>query len=315
MADWRRQLAELDRTTPDREAIRRRFDEGARFPDPIEARREPRIAVIVFAAVIAIAGMAFLFVTFRNYPRLSQPAVGGTGVGSTTAATAPPCPVTDSPVLGEDGVSFTTDCLAIVAHRPTTITGKTGGDGVDHALLVCSDKDCNEASQIAGTDVTTGPGPLELTLPGLEPGTYFFEDPVHPDTANGTLYVVDEPAAAATGSASPTAAAAPPCPVTDSPALGEAEVGSSFNNDCLAIVAHRPTTITMKAGGDGVEHSLLVCSDKDCNEASQIAGTDVKTGPALFVLNLPGLEPGTYFFEDPVHPDTANGTLYVVQGS
>jgi hypothetical protein len=313
MTDWRRQLAELDRTAPDREAIRRRFDEGSRFPDPIEARREPRIAVIAFAAVIAIAGMALLFVAFRNNPDLSQPASAGTSPASATASTAPPCPVTDSPVLGEDGVSFTTDCLAIVAYRPTTITGKTGVG--DHALLVCSDKDCNEASQIAGTDVTTGPAPLELILPGLEPGTYFFEDPVHPDTANGTLYVVDEPATAATGSASTTAAAEPPCPFTDSPMLGETEAGSTFNTDCLAIVANRPTTITMKAGGDGVEHSLLVCSDKDCNEASQIAGTDVKTGPALFTLNLPGLEPGTYIFEDPVHPDTANGTLYVVQGS
>jgi hypothetical protein len=314
MADWRRQLAELDRTAPDREAIRRRFDEGSRFPDPIEARREPRITVIAFAAVIAMAGMALLFVAFRDDPGLSKPASAGTGPASATAATAPPCSVTDSPVLGENGVTFTTDCLAIVAYRPTTITGKTGGTG-DHALLVCSDKDCTEASQIAGTDVTTGPAPLELALPGLEPGTYFFEDPDHPDTANGTLYVVDEPATAATDSASTTAAAAPPCPITDSPALGEAEISFSFNTDCLAIVAHRPTTITMKAGGDGVDHALLVCSDKYCSEASQIAGTDVKTGPALFTLNLPGLEPGTYFFEDPVHPHTANGTLYVVKAS
>jgi hypothetical protein len=313
MTEWRRKLAELDRTTPDRDAIRRRFDEGSRLPDPIKARHEPRIGVIAFAAVIAIAGMTLLFVAFRNDPGLSRPAAGDSGVASTTPP-APPCPVTDSPVLGEDGGSFTTDCLAIVAHSPTTITGKTGGDGVEHALLVCSDKDCNQASQIAGTDVTTGPAPLELNLPALDPGTYFFEDPIHPVTANGTLYVVDEPAAFATGSASPTAAAEAPCPVTDSPALGEAEVSSSFNTDCLAIVAHSPTTITMKAGGDGVDHALLVCSDKDCNEASQIAGTDVKTGPALFVLNLPGLDPGTYFFEDPVHPDTANGTLYVVDG-
>jgi hypothetical protein len=188
MTEWRRQLAELDRTAPDREAIRRRFDEGSRFPHPIEARREPRITVIAFAAVIAIAGMALLFVAFRNNPDLSQPASAGTGAASATAPTAPPCSVTDSPVLGENGVSFTTDCLAIVAYRPTTITGKTGVG--DHALLVCSDKDCSEASQIAGTDVKTGPALFILNLPALEPGTYFFEDSVHPDTANGTLYVV-----------------------------------------------------------------------------------------------------------------------------
>ncbi len=313
MTDWRRQLAELDRTAPDREAIRRRFDEGSRFPDPIEARREPRITVIAFAAVIAIAGMALLFAAFRDNPGLSQPASAGTGTASPTAAAVPPCPVTDSPLLGEDGSSFTTDCLAIVAHTPTTISMKAGGDGVDHALLVCSDRDCNQASQIAGTDVKTGPAGFALNLPGLDPGTYFFEDPVHPDTANGTLYVVDEPAASAMDSASPTATAEAPCPVTDSPALGEAEDG--FNTDCLAIVAHTPTTISMKAGGDGVDHALLVCSDKDCNQASQIGGTDVKTGPAAFVLNLPGLDPGTYFFEDPVHPDSANGILYVVHAS
>jgi hypothetical protein len=189
--DWRDQLAQLNRTEPDRDAIRRKVDEGSLFPDPTEARREPRIAVIAFAAVIAIAAMSFLFVAFRNNPGPSRPAAEDSGVASTTAPAVPPCPVTDSPVLGEDGVSFNTDCLAIVAHSPTTITGKTGGDGIEHALLVCSDKDCNKASEIAGTDVTTGPAPLVLKLPALDPGTYFFEDPVHPDTANGTLYVVD----------------------------------------------------------------------------------------------------------------------------
>jgi len=196
MNDWRHQLAELDRTEPDREAIRRRLEEGSRFPDPIEARREPRIAVITVATVIAIAAMALLFVAFRNQPGASSPAPAATGPASTMAPAAPPCPVTDSPLLGEAGVSFTTDCLAIVAHRPTTITVKAGfepgNDRLQHSLLVCSDKDCNEASQIAGTDVTTSPALVVLNLQGLEPGTYFFEDPVHPVTANGTLYVVDE---------------------------------------------------------------------------------------------------------------------------
>jgi len=196
MNDWRQQLAELDRTEPDREAIRRRLEEGSRFPDPIEARREPRIAVITVATVIAIAAMALLFVAFRNQPGASSPAPAATGPASTMAPVAPPCPVTDSPLLGEAGVSFTTDCLAIVAHRPTTITVKAGfepgNDRLQHSLLVCSDKDCNEASQIAGTDVTTSPALVVLNLQGLEPGTYFFEDPVHPVTANGTLYVVDE---------------------------------------------------------------------------------------------------------------------------
>jgi HAMP domain-containing protein len=196
MTDWRHQLAELNRTEPDRELIRRRFDEGSRFPDPIEARREPRIAVITVAALIAIAGMAFLFVAFRNQPGVSSPAPAATGPASTMASAAPPCPITDSPLLGEAGVSFTTDCLAIVAHRPTTITVKAGhepGDArLQHALLVCSDKDCNEASQLAGTSVKTSPALVVLNLPGLEPGTYFFEDPVHPATANGTLFVVDQ---------------------------------------------------------------------------------------------------------------------------
>jgi hypothetical protein len=310
MTDWRRKLAELDRATPDREAIRRRVDQGSRFPDPIEARPDSRIAVIAVAAVITIAGMALLFVAFRNPKGPTQPAAAGTASASATAAVAPPCPVTDNPVLGETGVRFDTDCLAIVANQATTITGKT--DDGRHALLVCSDKDCNEASRIAGTDVTTGPAGFELPLPGLDPGTYFYQDPVNPDTANGTLYVIDEPVAAATDSASMTAAAGAPCQVTDSPMLGEDGVG--FTTDCLAIVAHSPTTITMKAGGDGVDHALLVCSDKDCNDASQIAETDVKTGPAEFVLDLPGLEPGTYFYEDPVHPD-ANGTLYVMRAS
>ena len=191
MTDWRRQLAELDRTAPDREVIRRRFDEGPRFPDPIEARPARRIAVIAFAAVIAIAGTTLLFIAFRNNPGRSQPAPATAGVVSKAAPAAPPCPITDSPVLGEAGVKFNADCLAILAHRPTTITGKFGGGrGLQHALLVCSDKDCNKASQIAGTDVTTGPAPFLLRLPALQPGTYFFEDPVHPATASGTLYVV-----------------------------------------------------------------------------------------------------------------------------
>jgi HAMP domain-containing protein len=191
MDDLRHQLAQLNRTEPDREAIRRKLGEGSRFPDPIEARREPRIAVIAFAAVIAIAGMAFLFLAFRNQPGLSPPAPAATGLASTMAPAAPPCPITDRPVLGEAGVRFNTDCLAIVAHRQATITGKAGGGrGLQHALVVCSDKDCNDASRIAGTDIKTGPAPVVLNLPGLEPGTYFFEDPVHPLTANGTLYVV-----------------------------------------------------------------------------------------------------------------------------
>jgi hypothetical protein len=191
---------------------------------------------------------------------------------------------------------------------------KAGGDGVRYALLVCSDEGCDQAGQIARTDVTTGPAGLSLNLPGLDPGTYVFEDPLHSDTAIGTLYVVEQPAASATAGASHTVPGAP-CPVTDSPTLGEAEATSSFDTDCLAIVAHTQTTITMKAGGDGVEHALLVCSAKDCNQASRIAGTDVKSGPALFALDLPALDRGTYFFEDPIHPKTANGTLYVVQAS
>lgn len=201
MTDWRRRLSELDRTAPDREAIRKRFDVGSHLPDPVEARREPRIVVIAVAAVVAIAGLALVFSAFRNSPSLppAVPAASSASPASASPASAsptigssePPCPFTDSPALGDTATSFDTACLAIVANQPTTIDVKVADDGLQHSVLVCSDKDCNQASQIASTDVKTGPTLLVLDLPGLDPGTYFFEDPVHPVNSNGTLYVVE----------------------------------------------------------------------------------------------------------------------------
>ncbi len=188
MTDWRQRLAELDRTAPDREAIRRRLDGGRRFADPIAVRREPRIAVIAVATAVAIVGVGLVFFAFRNDSGLTRPASAGTSSASAIASGAP-CPVTDSPALGEADVGFNTECLAIVANRPATITGKSGVVG-EHALLVCSDKDCNQASRIAETDVAKGPSGFVLKLPALEAGTYFFQDPIDPATANGTLYVI-----------------------------------------------------------------------------------------------------------------------------
>jgi hypothetical protein len=193
MDEWRRQLALLDRAGPDRETIRARVQDGPRFPEPTERGREPRIAVIAFAAVIAIAGVVVLFSAFRSGPTIPAPA------SASSSPSAPPkspvtstCPVSDNPVLGEDAFRFDTDCLTIPAHQPTTITGKFGGgDGIQHAILVCSAKSCTKESQMAETDLADAPASFSLRLPGLDPGTYFFEDPVHPATANGTLYVVD----------------------------------------------------------------------------------------------------------------------------
>jgi hypothetical protein len=202
MDDVRQELAELNRIQPDREVIRRKLQEGSRLPDPIEPRREPRIAVIAVAAVIAIAGMTLLFGAFRGQPGIappipaaaespSKPTPTDTSPSPTGAASGAPCLMTDSPALGDTATSFDTNCLTIVAHQPTTIDVKVADDGLQHSLLVCSDKDCNDASQIAATDRQTGPTLLTLDLPGLDPGTYFFEDPIHPVDGNGTLYVVD----------------------------------------------------------------------------------------------------------------------------
>jgi hypothetical protein len=188
MTDWRHQLAELDRTEPDRGAIHWRFEQGSRLPDPVEAPK-PRIGVIGFAALIAIAGMALLFVAMRDPSRPVPIVPAATGPASTKTPAPPPCSTPATPVLGETRIRFNTDCLAIAAHRPTTITGKVSEGR--HALLVCSAESCNKASQIARTTVVEGPSGFALRLPGLEPGTYFFEDPVHPATAHGTLYVLD----------------------------------------------------------------------------------------------------------------------------
>lgn len=202
MDEVRQRLAQLNRIEPDREAIRRKLQEGSRFPDPVEAGREPRSIVIAVSALIAIVGMALIFVAFRGQPGVapaipaaaestSKPTPTDTSPSPTEAASGAPCLMTDSPLLGDTAASFDTDCLTIVAHQPTTIEVKVADDGLQHSLFVCSDKDCNDASRIAATDRQTGPTLLTLDLPGLDPGTYFFEDPVHPVDGNGTLYVVD----------------------------------------------------------------------------------------------------------------------------
>ncbi|HXF36555.1 MAG TPA: cupredoxin domain-containing protein [Actinomycetota bacterium] len=78
----------------------------------------------------------------------------------------------------------------------------------------------------------------------------------------------------------------------------------------LAAPAGEPFTIRFDNREAGVPHNVAVYEQEDFS-GQALAATTPEVGPATQSLDVPALDPGTYYFRCDVHPATMTGTLEV----
>ena len=86
---------------------------------------------------------------------------------------------------------------------------------------------------------------------------------------------------------------------------------SGFSETCLAIGANTDFGVTFKNEDQSVPHNWSLYVDSAATDRPEGAPSDfeIVTGPGETTYQLPGLEPGDYFFRCDVHPTTMTGTL------
>jgi plastocyanin len=86
---------------------------------------------------------------------------------------------------------FGTDCLAVPAGTPFTLTFENRDPGVPHNVEIF--RTSAAAQRLGGAkgpgDAVTGPGRAVYRVSALPPGTYYFQCDIHPTTMQGTLVV------------------------------------------------------------------------------------------------------------------------------
>jgi len=84
----------------------------------------------------------------------------------------------------------------------------------------------------------------------------------------------------------------------------------AFSTNCLVAPAGEDFTIDY-ANLEAVPHNIAVYVEA---QGELIAGTEVAAGPVDDPLDVPALDPGSYYFQCDVHPTTMTGTLAAVEG-
>lgn len=122
-------------------------------------------------------------------PPPASPTSGAGGGGDGGA----PCETTGSEAeiaapQGAAASGFDTDCLAIDAGSPATVTFDNQDPGVPHNWALYEDSGYTQS--LAATPIQPGPATDSADLPKLSDSTYYFRCDVHPDTMTGQLYAV-----------------------------------------------------------------------------------------------------------------------------
>jgi hypothetical protein len=121
----------------------------------------------------------------------------------------------------------------------------------------------------------------------------------------------------ATAASPTTSGAAPPCEPTGTSLQVEAPPlasGTGFDQNCLAAPADEAFTVEFANNDPGVPHNFEIYSDSSAS--TRLGGatgpTDSIVGPATVTYDVDPLDPGIYYFQCDIHPQTMNGTFAVV---
>jgi plastocyanin len=271
------------------------------------------VAVVAAAGVLAVAA----YVAARKNPgnaALFSMLGGAAGIamlaGGVALVAAPPhgeeeeggpaVVIVAPPNAAAEG--FAEDAYTAPADIPFEIEFDNQDPGVPHNVFVAEEE--GGTNLLEGTTIN---GPAVATYAVAEPlaeGDYFFFCSVHPTTMSGTLTA--SPDAGGEGSGG-----------------GEGEGGGAggvtvvaeelaFSPTEVEVPADAPATITLDNRDDvGTfgQHDLAVYEDD--SYATQIAATELISGPGTGSAELPALAEGAYPFRCDVHPQMT-GTVNAV---
>ncbi|HXF73325.1 MAG TPA: cupredoxin domain-containing protein [Actinomycetota bacterium] len=91
---------------------------------------------------------------------------------------------------------------------------------------------------------------------------------------------------------------------------GPGAATQGFAETKLTAPAGQPFTITFDNQDAGVPHDVAIHAAEDFSDQA-IAATTPEPGPVTQTLEVPALDPGTYYFRCDVHPTTMTGRIEV----
>ncbi len=91
---------------------------------------------------------------------------------------------------------------------------------------------------------------------------------------------------------------------------GPGAATQGFTETELTAPAGQPFTITFDNQDAAVPHNVAIHAAEDFSDQA-IAATAIEPGPVTQTLEVPALDPGTYYFRCDVHPTTMTGRIEV----
>ena len=106
--------------------------------------------------------------------------------GGSAAPQAPPtltgsAPTSTSLTIVAEDLRYTPDAMSAPAGSTLSVRFENRDPGTPHDLALFSD--AGRSIKLFGSAITTGVSTRDLSIPGLDPGTYRFACYVHPDMA------------------------------------------------------------------------------------------------------------------------------------
>jgi plastocyanin len=197
--------------------------------------------------------------------------------------------------VGAATKGFQPNELSAPASYPFTIAFTNDDDTVQHNVVVTQEETTDTAGAIATGAPVIGPANVDVSVPALAEGTYYFFCEFHPTTMTGTI----------------TAAGPPPAPGQPAGPVVRANDPTAFDPNSIELPAGQPATITFDNEDPGITHNLDVFRDQDYTQ--EIAKTPDVIGIGSGQVVLPALDPGTYYFHCDYHPQM-QGTITVSGG-
>ena len=261
-------------------------------------------ALVVAASILAVASVVAGRPQVTGASLLSM--VGGvTGIAMLTGGLAlllgqptqeaQPVLVALTAPKGAATGGFQTKTLSAPAAYPFTIAFTNDDTGVQHNVVVTTQKTTDPTGAIAAGQPVTGVGSVDVPVSSLTAGSYYFFCEFHPTTMFGTL----------------TVAGPPPTPGAPTGPVITAADATGFSPNTIELPAGQPATITFDNEDPGATHNLDVFSDKDYT--TEISKTPDVVGIGTGQVALPALDPDTYYFRCDFHPTTMQGTITVAK--